>query len=66
MAVALTKHGVVHEYIGSWETAQTMANEGYRIDVLTGDGHVTREELQTMVDRELDAALDCFGPAYQK
>lgn len=64
--MALTKNGAVYDYIGNWETAQTLANEGYRIDVLTGDGHFSREELQAMVDRELDAVLDCFGPDYQK
>lgn len=66
VAVALTKSGSVYDYIGNWETAQTLANEGYRIDVLTGDGHLTREELQAMVDRELADAVDCFGPDRQK
>lgn len=66
VAVALNKDGSVYDYIGTWETAQTLANEGYRIDVLTGDGHLTRDELQAMVDRELADAVDCFGPERQK
>jgi len=66
VAVALKKDGSVYDYIGTWETAQTLANEGYRIDVLTGDGHLTREELQSMVDRELADAVDCFGPEHRK
>ena len=66
VAVALTRDGKVYDYIGGWEAAQSMANEGYRIDVLTGDAHRTGEELQGLVDRELAAALDCFGPEYQK
>lgn len=36
--------------IGAWQTAISMANDGYRIVVHTGDAHLTKEELQAAVD----------------
>ena len=66
VAVAYTYDGELHDYIGNWETAQTMANEGYRIDALKGDAHLSRSDLQRMVDAELATALDCFGASHHK
>lgn len=66
VATAYTADGAVYDYIGNWETAQTMANEGYRITVHSGDGHLDKGELQALVDRELAAAIDCFGETHRK
>ena len=56
--------GEVVDYIANWETAIQLANEGYRVVVHTGDGHLSRREIQAMVDRERHLVADCFGPDY--
>lgn len=66
VATAYTADGAVYDYIGSWETAQTMANEGYTIVVHQGDGAMDKERIQSLVDREFAAAIDCFGDAHRK
>ena len=66
VAVAFEKSGEVYDHLYTWETGQTYANDGYRVLALTGDGHLSREEAQGMYDRELAAALDCFGPEHAK
>lgn len=55
-----------YDYPQNWETAQTMANEGYKIQVIDGDGHLTKEEIQQMCDTELANAIDCFGEGHRK
>lgn len=54
--------GSAHDYAYNWQTAQTMANEGYRMVALADDGILSRDELQRMVDCERELVLDCFGP----
>lgn len=66
VATAYTADGTVYDYIGNWETAQTYANDGYRVVAHEGDGHLSRDELQSMVDRELAATIDCFGEGHRK
>lgn len=65
-ATAYDAAGEVVDYIGNWETAQTMANEGYRIVVHEGDASRTKEQYQALMDQELENALDCFGPTHRK
>jgi len=66
VATAYTKDNTAFDYIGNWQTAQQMANDGYRIVVHQGDGSISKDELQRLVDTELANAVDCFGPGYQK
>ena len=66
VATAYTADGAVYDYIGGWETAISMANEGYRIAVHEGDAHLSKDELQRAVDDELAGAIDCFGEGYRK
>ena len=65
-AIAYDKEGEEYDRCYSWETAQTMANEGYRIIAVANDGHTSKEEIQAIVDYELKIALDCFGEGHQK
>ena len=66
VAVAYTKDGKKYDEILTWETAQTMANEGYKIVAIAKDGHMSAEDIQGMCDRELAAAIDCFGEDHRK
>lgn len=66
VATAYDATGEVYDYIGTWETAQTYANDGYRVVVHEADGHLSKEALQGLVDRELAAAIDCFGDDHRK
>lgn len=66
VALVRDSSGQVVDGTYNWETAQTMANEGYRIQVLKGDGHLSKEEFQKMVDYEYEIALDAFGPEHSK
>lgn len=66
LATAYTADGEVYDYIANPETAQTMANEGYRIVIHRGEGRRTKDELQQLVDDELAAAIDCFGSQHRK
>lgn len=50
----------------NWETAQVMSNEGYKVQAIKGDGHLTKEELQKLCDYELESAIDCFGERHRK
>lgn len=50
----------------NWETAQTMANEGYRIVAIANDGAMEKDEIQRMCNYELAAAIDCFGEDHRK
>ncbi len=66
VATAYNADGEVYDYIGNWETAQTYANDGYRVVVHEADAHLSQDELQELVDRELAAAVDCFGDEHRK
>lgn len=65
-AIAYDKEGEEYDRCYSWETAQTMANEGYRLLAVADDGHMKADDIQAMVDYELKIALDCFGEGHQK
>lgn len=66
VATAYTADGKPFDYISNWETARQFANDGYRVAVHQGDGHVSKDELQRLVDDELAGAIDCFGEGYRK
>lgn len=55
-----------YDYCYNWETGQTMANEGYKVQAIAGDGIFTQEELQKLYDQELANAIDCFGEGHRK
>jgi hypothetical protein len=65
-ATAYDREGAVHDYIGNYDTAITLANEGYRVVVHQGDEARSVEQYQESVDRELANAIDCFGDAHRK
>lgn len=66
VALAYTKDGEVDDACFNWETAQTMANEGYRILAIANDGSMEMSEIQRICDYELIVALDCFGEDHHK
>lgn len=55
-----------YDYCYNWETAQTMANEGYKVQAIANDGAMEMEEIQRICDYELSAAIDCFGEDHRK
>jgi len=57
-----------YDYCGNWETAQTIANEGYVVVVINEDTCSSRtvEEWQKFIDNEYAAAIDCFGEGHKK
>jgi len=60
------KNDKLVDLAGTWETCQTLANEGFRIQAIGSDGHMLKEEIQKMCDSELAAAIDCFGEGHRK
>lgn len=66
VAAAYDKEGELYDGIYNWETAQTIAREGYRVVAIANDGHMEKEEIQRICNYELSIALDCFGPEFQK
>ena len=68
VAIAWTKEDGAepYDYCYSWETAQTMANEGYKIQAIANDGAMEMEEIQRICDYELNVAIDCFGEDHRK
>lgn len=63
-AVALVfEHGshLVYDIALNWETAQSMALEGYTIRAIADDGHMSRDEIQRLCDSETARYRDCFG-----
>ena len=65
-AIAYDKNGNKHDEIYTWETAQTMANEGYRIVAVADDGFMSMPEIQLLCDGEFEASIDCFGEDHAK
>lgn len=65
-AVAFTKDGEEYDQCYTWETAQTMANEGYTVIAIRNDGHMDKREIQNICNYELEVALDCFGEDHLK
>lgn len=66
VAIAWDKNNEVYDFCYAWETAQTMANDGYRIKAIANDGAMEKEEIQRICDYELRAAIDCFGEDHRK
>jgi hypothetical protein len=66
VAVAFDKDGQYYDGIYNWETAQTIAREGYNVVAIANDGNMEKEEIQRICKYELSVALDCFGPEFQK
>lgn len=52
---------IVHDIALTWETAQTLALEGYSIRAIADDGHMSREDIQKLCDAESARRADCFG-----
>lgn len=65
-AVAYDKNDDEYDVCYTWEAAQTIAREGYRIVAVSNDGFMSKEKIQSLCDYELEIALDCFGKEYQK
>ena len=65
-AITYDKEGEECDRLYTWESAQTMANIGYRVLAVADDGCKSKEDIQAIVDYELRIALDCFGENHQK
>lgn len=65
-AIAFTHDGEEYDSCYTWETAQTLANEGYYLIAVANDGHMSKEEIQRICNYEHEAAMDCFGPEHAK
>lgn len=65
-AVAYDKNDDEHDACYTWETAQTIAREGYRVVAVADDGSMSKENIQKICDYELRIAIDCFGEDYRK
>ena len=65
-AVAYDKDGEVYDSCYTWETAQTLANEGYKVVAVRNDGNMEKSEIQRICDYEYNIAIDCFGEDHQK
>ena len=65
-AVAYDKNGDEYDACYTWEAAQTIASEGYKVVACSDDGGITKEGIQKICNYELEIALDCFGKEYQK
>jgi hypothetical protein len=66
VAIAWDKNNEPYDYPYNWETAQTMAREGYRIKAIANDGNMEMSEIQRICDYELSIAIDCFGEEHLK
>lgn len=66
VAIAFDKDGEIYDCCHNWESAQTVANEGYRMLAIANDGAMEKAEIQRICNYELTVALDCFGEDYQK
>jgi hypothetical protein len=61
-AVILTEDGMPYDGAFNWESAQSYAlSQGMRVRALTGDGHMSREDIQALCDAERERYRDCFG-----
>ena len=44
-----------------WETAQNYAMQGYIVQAVSGDAHLTQQECQALYDSERQRFIDCWG-----
>ena len=65
-AVAYDKEGEEYDACYTWETAQSLAREGYRIVAVANDGSMEKDEIQRICNYENAIAVDCFGESYMK
>ena len=65
-AIAYHQDGTEYDRCLTWETGQTLANEGYRVLAVANDGCKSMSDMQAMFDYELKIALDCFGEGHRK
>lgn len=61
VAVVFDDSGNAVDLALNWETAQSMAQEGYDVQVVRGDGGRSQDEIQRMVDHEKELRRDLFG-----
>ena len=61
VAVVIQDNGEVYDVTFNWETAESMATDGYRVLALTGDGLYKRNELQRVCDSRRAEYRDCYG-----
>lgn len=61
VSVVVQDNGEVYDVTFNWETAESMATDGYRVLALTGDGMYKRNELQHMCDSRRAEYRDCYG-----
>jgi len=66
VALAYDKDANFYDACYNWESAKTLANEGYRVIAIANDGNMEKEEIQRICDYELAAAIDCFGQDHLK
>lgn len=65
-AIAYHKDGTEYDRCLTWETGQTLANEGYLVVAVADDGQKSMGDMQALFDYELKIALDCFGEGHRK
>jgi len=53
--------GAEYDRTYNWESAQCYAQQNYRVVALTGDGHLTQDEVQRLCDYERRLVQDCFS-----
>ena len=62
VAIAYNTDGTVYDHCFNWETAQSMAmSDGYRVEAIADDGHMTQADIQRLCDYEKACHDDCFG-----
>lgn len=66
VAVAYDKNGDEYDACYTWQTAQTIAAEGYRVVAVANDGAMEKEEIQRICNYELTIGIDCFGEDHLK
>ena len=61
VAVAFDSNGNAVDLALNWETAQSMANEGYNMQAIRGDGGMSQDDIQRMVDYEKELRRDLYS-----
>ena len=62
IAFIYNNEGEVWDYAFNWQSAQSYAlNNGYRVEAIKDDGHMTIAEQQALYDAERARFNDCFG-----
>jgi len=61
VAVIYNPDDSVQDYAYNWETGQNFAANGYKVEALLDDGHMTIDKAQRLYDAEKERYDDCFG-----